>query len=77
MFGGFRLVLARQLIVVAEPTVSRFSSWRSGYVGDHIRWFVAWLLFAPVLPTELKGSRWFYLIFPRYASLGSFRSLLW
>lgn len=33
----FYLVSERQLIVVAGIDGESFSSWRSGYVGDHIR----------------------------------------
>ncbi len=51
-------------------TVSRLARGEVVMLATILGWFVVWLLFAPVLLTELKGSRLVLSDFSRYTFLG-------
>ncbi|OBT06439.1 hypothetical protein A9265_16565 [Vibrio cyclitrophicus] len=52
-------------------TVSRLARGEVVMLATIFGWFVAWLVFAPVLPSELKGARLVLSEFSRYVFLGS------
>ncbi|WP_102456736.1 YeeE/YedE thiosulfate transporter family protein [Vibrio splendidus] len=72
LFGGFLFGIGAAINSgCGVSTVSRLARGEVVMLATILGWFVAWLLFAPVLPTELKGSRLVLSDFSRYAFLGS------
>ncbi len=71
LFGGFLFGIGAAINSgCGVSTVSRLARGEVVMLATIIGWFIAWLLFAPVLPTELKGSRLVLSDFSRYAFLG-------
>ncbi|WP_102340772.1 YeeE/YedE thiosulfate transporter family protein [Vibrio lentus] len=71
LFGGFLFGIGAAINSgCGVSTVSRLARGEVVMLATILGWFVAWLLFAPVLPTELKGSRLVLSDFSRYAFLG-------
>ena len=72
LFGGFLFGIGAAINSgCGVSTVSRLARGEVVMLATIFGWFVAWLVFAPVLPTELKGSRLVLSDFSRYIFLGS------